>query len=80
MTKKLTKRRKLILEDLTRKPSKREPRIYSRNGVTYLDELDESFINAEWLHLTDEDKRFIEEVKQKLAKGEELDSPEYSGE
>lgn len=73
MKKKLTECQKLIQEDLTRKTSKREPRIYSKNGVTYLDEVDESFINSEWLHLTPEDKAFIEEVKQKLAKGEELD-------
>ena len=41
--------------------------------TVYVDELDESFINSEWLHLTDDDKKFIEEVKQKIANGEELD-------
>ena len=71
--KKLTERQKLILKDLTRKPGKREPNIYIEDGVVIVDELDESFINSEWLHLTPEDKKFIEEVKQKIANGEELD-------
>ena len=71
--KKLTERQKEIIKDLTSKPGKREPRIRVEGDTVYVDELDESFINSEWLHLTDDDKKFIEEVKQKIANGEELD-------
>ena len=71
--KKLTDRQRLILNDLTKKPSKRVPKIRIIGDTVYVDELDESFINAEWCHLTDEDKAFIEEVKRKITNGEDLD-------
>ena len=69
-------RKKLILEDLRReaeaKKNKKKPNIYIEDGVVICDEIDESFINQEWLHLTEEDKKFIEEVRARIKKGEKI--------
>ena len=74
VNKKLTKRQKLIIADLKREQNakNKEPNIYIEDGVVICDTLDESWINANWLNLTEAEKKFIDEQRLKIDRGEKI--------